>query len=187
MAKGWYGEPMRHSLAAKGVRTKMMRSKMMEGNIYQKINILSTDSMDGNYAINSAMAENPELWDQDHPFRANAYTLVALKESAVGDMYPGLRPENIIGFIRYIPRFSEVTGEEIGIELSYLEVRKDWQRKGIGYALLGYFMDETIGYDNRVFIAYGSEEGKAFWDKFYKDPQVREELWERDIKIALDE
>ena len=182
--KGWRGEPYRHSLAARGVGTKMMRSNLFSYDIYKKVNILS-GGMHGNLAVNMAIENHPDLWDSKTPLAADAQTIIVVSGSAVGDIFPGFTPDNVIGYIRYKLRYRN--GNRIGIELSYLEIRKDWQRKGVGYALLGHFFDHAVGYDNNVLIAYGSEEGKAFWDRFYKDSNVRNELWERDVTITIEE
>ena len=184
MAKGWHGEPGRHSLAARGVGTKMMRAEMFNYDIYKKVNILA-GGMHGNLAVNMAIKNHPDLWDRDVPLTVDAQTVIVMSGSSVGDMFPGFNPDNIIGYIRYKPRYRD--GDQVGIELSYLEIRKDWQRKGVGYALLGHFFDRVVEFDNNVLISYGSDEGKVFWDRFYKDPTIRNELWERNITIAIEE
>ena len=185
MAKGWHGDPYRHSLAAKGISTKMMKSKLMDRDIYQRINVLKT-GVDGNIHISASIEKHPDKWDRKHPLRNDAQTIVALKDSSVGSVFPGLDPDNIIGYIRYVPRYPK-DGYRIGYELSYLEVRKDWQNKGVGYAMLGTFFDHVVEYDEGVFIMYGSEEGKRFFDDFMNDPIIKHELWERDVNIVIEE
>ncbi len=184
MGKGWRGEPYRHSLAARGVGTKMMRSDLFSYDIYKKVNILS-GGMHGNLAVNMAIENHPDLWDRETPLTDDGQTIIVVSGSAVGDVFPGFTPDNIIGYIKY--KSSYRCGYRTGIELSYLEIRKDWQRKGVGYALLGHFFDHAVEYDKDVLITYGSEEGKAFWDRFYNDSDVRNELWERDVTITIEE
>lgn len=162
----------------------MMRSNLFDYDIYKKVNILS-GGMHGNLAVNMAIENHPNLWDRDIPLTADSQTIIVMSGSAVGDIFPGFNPDNIVGYIRYKLRYRN--GDRIGIELSYLEIRKDWQRKGVGYALLGHFFDRVVGYDNNVMITYGSDEGKAFWDKFYDDPTIRDELWQRDVAITIEE
>lgn len=185
MAKGWRNESYRHSLAARGVGTKMMRAKMFDYDVYKKVNILA-GGMHGNLAVNMAIENHPDLWDRDVPLDADANTVIVVSGSAAGDIFPGFNPDNVIGYIRYKPRWIS-NDEPIGVELSYLEIRKDWQRKGVGYALLGHFFDRVVKFDKNVLIMYGSDEGKIFWDRFYNDPTIRNELWERDITISIEE
>lgn len=185
MVKGWHGEPYRHSLAARGISTKLMRSNLIDGDIYQKVNILKS-GVDGNRFISVSLIEHPNLWERSYRVLDDAQTIVALKGSSTGDIYPGMDPNDIVGYIRYRPRYGK-DGCLLGYELGYLEVRKDWQGKGIGYAMLGTFFDRVVEYDKTVFVAYGSSEGKIFFDKFIKDLTIRNELWERDINISIEE
>ena len=185
MVKGWRGESYRHSLASRGISTKLMRTDMIDGNVYQKVNVLKT-GVDGNKYISASLERHPDLWDSTHRVLDDAQTIVALKGSSTGDIYPGMDPDNVVGYIRYRPRYAR-GGYQIGYELSYLEVRKDHQGKGIGYAMLGTFFDNVVEYDKTVFVAYGSSEGKIFFDKFYNNPTIRNDIWERDIAIKIEE
>ena len=185
MVKGWHGDPYRHSLAAKGISTKLMRSNLIDGNIYQNINVLKS-GIEGNRYISDTLENNPDLWSRSHRVLDDAQTIVALKGSSTGSIYPGMNPDDVIGFIRYGPRYGR-DGRHLGYELGYLEVRKDWQGNGVGYAMLGTFFDRVVEYDKTVFVAYGSSEGKIFFDKFYNDPIIRNELWEKDIAIMIEE
>ena len=185
VGKGWHGEPYRHSLAAKGVSTKLMRANLIDGNIYQKVNVLKS-GIDGNRFISASLKKHPDLWERSYRVLDDAQTIVALKGSSTGDIYPGMDPDDIVGYIRYRRRYGK-DGRHLGYELGYLEVRKDWQGKGIGYAMLGTFFDRVVEYDLTVFVAYGSSEGKIFFDKFYNDPTIRNELWERDIAVMIEE
>ena len=185
MARGWHGDPYRHSLAARGVRTKMMISGMLDRNIYKDYNILS-GGYQANRCISHTLENNPDLWSRSHRVLDDADTIIALEGSSTGDMFPGIDPNKITGFIRF--RRRPISGRsEMGYELSYLEVRKDHQGEGIGYAMLGTFFDRVVQYDNHVYVAYGSPEGQIFFEKFINDPKVRNELWERDITIGIEE
>ena len=53
--------------------------------------------------------------------------------------------------------------------------------------MLGTFFDQVVKFDNHVYVAYGSPEGQIFFEKFINDPKVRNELWERDITISIEE
>jgi ribosomal protein S18 acetylase RimI-like enzyme len=186
--RGWHGEPYRHSLAARGIGSKLRREHFYEYDIYKRFNILHGGYKANRY-IEEAIKKNPDLWDtrlQTFRIYDDADTIVALKGSSTGDIYPGIDSDNIIGFLRFQRR--RVPGRsEMGYELSYIEVRKDYQGEGVGYAMLGSFFDDVVGCDNHVYVAYGSPEGQIFFEKFIDNPTIRNELWENDVTLSIEE
>ena len=104
MVKGWHGDPYRHSLASRGISTKMMMTNLIDGDVYQRVNVLKS-GVDGNRYISASLEKHPDLWDSTHRVLDDAQTIVALKGSSTGDIYPGMNPDNIVGYIRYRPRY----------------------------------------------------------------------------------
>ena len=132
-----------------------------------------------------AINNHPDLWEGNLPFNADANTIVVLSESPDGSRrFVG--PENLVGFARYRPRKSPREDLD-AYELSYLEVRKDHRGQGIGYAMLAEFFDRVVGYDGVVYVVYGSEDGKRFFERFINTPDVENELWEKEIYIEIEE
>ena len=155
MTKGWHGDTLRHSLAARGISTKGMRKQLTS-----RFHIAKFKSLNKKDPVNE--------WIADVDLKGGGKIAIAdIQQGTYDESYldfDGRDPQELIGFVHYHPSnvypvFS-IADYYLAVQLDDLRLKSNLEKTD-GYTLMGLITDDKV----KIFLLKPSKDTKAVLKK----------------------